>query len=416
MRNNRLYVVFFVLAVLVVFLPFTFAAGEKEQKITLPQALRGVTCYNNLTEDNFKELKSWNVNVIRLMVMYPDLIDWQTGQLLEEKFKVLVRILGLCKEYKIGCILDIHEVPGIVRWAKKFEKSDEFWLSFDYHQKFLTAWENLAKRLSGFGPELLAYQLVNEPEPHRSIDNVPGQKEKIAAELKEHLPPDIGKETFDKILGYVLNLHYNRAGEPSDWWLLAQRTITTIRKYDMRRPIIFDIPDSWNPHCFRSMKRFGYHLPITDPAENLAVSFHVYYPLKYFWTNMDDPVKAPEVTYPGEFQDWTGTPFDQVKVWNREALSQGLAEAREFAKANPNIRLLVTEFSVRRNAVGAAQFLRDFIELFEAEGWGWMYHTYNESGSTAEPETSSEKCYWELEVGSKDRLEVFQEFWGKNSR
>ena len=51
---------------------------------------------------------------------------------------------------------------------------------------------------------------------------------------------------------------------------------------------------------------------------------------------------------------------------------------RDFQKKY-GARIYVGEFSAAIWAPGAADYLRDCIELFEEYGWDWTYHAFRES-------------------------------------
>ena len=83
---------------------------------------------------------------------------------------------------------------------------------------------------------------------------------------------------------------------------------------------------------------------------------------------------------------------------NREYLRKILKPVRDFQLAY-NVQIYAGEFSAARWAPGAADYLRDCIDLFEEYGWDWSYHAFREWDG------------WSVEHGSdkEDRKPVSQD-------
>ncbi|MBI3626878.1 hypothetical protein HY224_02445 [Candidatus Uhrbacteria bacterium] len=97
------------------------ASGERP----VPR-LRGVTVYPNLNAANCLELRSWGVNSVWMMPMIGDLLDLQTQKADPIKLKHLHDQLDLCRQHGLFCIIDLHELPGLVRWTAGAAKSSVF--------------------------------------------------------------------------------------------------------------------------------------------------------------------------------------------------------------------------------------------------------------------------------------------------
>ena len=101
---------------------------------------------------------------------------------------------------------------------------------------------------------------------------------------------------------------------------------------------------------------------------------HMYKPGAYTHQRVkvrDGRLKPGEkpIPYPGKI---AGTDYD------KEELRRDLQPVRDFQKKY-GARIYVGEFSAAIWAPGAADYLRDCIELFEEYGWDWTYHAFRES-------------------------------------
>lgn len=128
------------------------------------------------TEQDFANIRSLGLNVIRLPMGWTDLIT-EDGRPLEPGFKRIDWFVARAAAHGLYTILDLHGAPGSqngrdhsgeVRWAKTFH--EEKWLDLSCR-----LWKILATRYRD-NPWVAAYDLVNEPEGQRgglsSAENV----------------------------------------------------------------------------------------------------------------------------------------------------------------------------------------------------------------------------------------------------
>lgn len=146
----------------------------------------------------------------------------------------------------------------------------------------------------------------------------------------------------------------DRNGDP--WRDLALKIIQAIRAEDADSTIIFE-PSPW-----ALPKGFAGLTPLPFPG--VVYSFHFYEP--HALTHQGLYEHRAAVSYPSE-------------AASKAVLSNAVEPVRAFARKY-SVPIFVGEFSVVRWAPGdsAARFLNDAIELFEAEGWGWAYHSFRE--------------------------------------
>ncbi|MBN2507760.1 MAG: cellulase family glycosylhydrolase [Verrucomicrobia bacterium] len=185
-----------------------------------------------------------------------------------------------------------------------------------YQEHFIRLWEKIARRYRGHAA-IWGYDLVNEP-----VQGKPS-------------PPGI-----------------------ADWLGTQIQAARAIRAVDPDTTIIIEAEDWDSPPGFR------YLTPVELPR--IVYQVHMYWPHSY--THQGVHGGQTGVRYPGQID---GQRCDQA------ALQRYLQPVRDFQLAY-NLHIYCGEFSAIRWAPGAAAYLKDCIELFEAYGWDWSYHAYRE--------------------------------------
>lgn len=285
--------------------------------------LRGVMSPNRFNEEDLRVLgEEWNANVIRWQMTR----NWgrpNTDRDLDEydqwlwgKLEELDKALEACRRYRIKVVVDMHSPPG-----GRYENSElAIFHEKKYQEHWIALWEQIARRYKG-NPVIWGYDLVNEP-----VQNFPPREEGVLDYLE-------GQE----------------------------RCAQAIRAIDPNVPIFIEANEWDSPAGFMELQ------PVR--VSNAIYQVHMYVPGQYTHQGVGrNPGEYTPVAYPGLIN---GT------EWNKERLRKVLAPVREFQLAY-NVHIFVGEFSAIRWAPGAAQYLRDCIELFEEYGWDWTYHAYRE--------------------------------------
>jgi endo-1,4-beta-mannosidase len=220
-----------------------------------------------------------------------------------------------------------------------------------YNDHFVKLWEKLARRFRRH-PALWAYDLVNEP-------------------VQTKLCP---------------------AG--MDAQATQERAARAIRKIDPDTTIIIAADDWDSPQGFR------YLSPVDIPR--VVYEAHMYVPHEYTHQGVGGPWQA--VRYPGPI---AGRQYD------KETLKAVLQPVRDF-QLDYNAHIYVGEFSAVRWAPGAADYLRDCIEIFEAYGWDWSYHAFREwSGWSVEYESRHAEA---PSVRETDRKKLLLKWFAANKK
>ena len=185
-----------------------------------------------------------------------------------------------------------------------------------YQDHWVALWEKIARRYKG-NPTIWGYDLINEPM--------------LSA------PPAEG--VADYLDGQV-------------------RAAKAVRAIDPDMPIFIEAIDWDSAAGYNDLEPVG--------IPNVIYEVHMYVPPEFTMQGLFG--KGPPVAYPGKIGGL---------MWDKQQLRKALQPVRDFQLAY-NVHIYVGEFSAARWAPGAADYLRDCIELFEEYGWDWTYHAYRE--------------------------------------
>ena len=328
---------------------------------SLPR-LRGVMHGPTFNEKNIRDLAAWGANHVRWQ------LNWVPMKSAEQWAKDLDRYdtwlagalthadkaIDACEAHGMTVLLDLHCPPG----GRGEGGLCRMFTEKRYQQKFLDVWTMLAARYKGRSV-ITAYDLINEP-------------------VEPRIRPK----------GLL------------SWRELATQATKIIRQIDPGKPVVFE-PGPWG-----TCEGFDEMVPLD--LDRVIYSFHMYQPHIFTHQFHADKTEFPRgVEYPATIR---GTAWNKARL--REAMAAAIDFQREF-----NVHIYVGEFSAIRWAPNgsAHRYIRDLIELFEAEGWDWAYHAYREWHG------------WSVEHGGNrsntapsktptDREKLLKAYFGKNVR
>ena len=285
--------------------------------------LRGVMSpTREFTEDDWKTLKEWNVNLVRAQLCrnwgkigterdLEEYDQWLNAKL--DHYEKMFRI-GY-EKYGLRFVIDLHTPPG----GRNENMDMAMFYEKPYADHFIEVWKRIATRFKG-NPAVWGYDLVNEP-----VQSQPA---------------------------------------PYDYWNLQRMAAEAVRAIDPDTPIIIE-SNNWD-----SPSAFSYLPPLE--MKDVIYQVHMYVPGNFthqlVGNNFGEKGQVQKVAYPGLI---AGVEYD------REALRKVLAPVRDFQQKY-GARIFVGEFSAAVWAPGAEKYLADCISLFEEYGWDWTYHAYRE--------------------------------------
>jgi hypothetical protein len=189
-----------------------------------------------------------------------------------------------------------------------------------------------------------------------------------------------------------------------DWNQFYSRIVTGIREADGETPILVNAM-SWG-----SVRWLPYLEAVEDP--HIVYTTHQYEPQSQY-THQEPPALN---TYPGEFDlDWDGEP----DLFNRDWLAGYLSILADFQQ-DQNVPLAVNEFGVVRWVPGAADFMRDEMDIFESLGINYALWVWNPAWSPwTESVTDFNFRFGEdpdnVSPVENDLQAVILEFWARNT-
>ena len=288
-----------------------------------PTRYRGVTMPNS--PQHLQAARDCGANLIRFH--YAPKYTVNADGVAQFNLDSAMKFLDEARQVGLGVVIDLHSLHLKPPRNNREGQNAAYW-NDEYNLRLMVQfWQEMA-RLCSTRRQVIWYDLKNEP---LNWDDMPDA--------------------------------------PHQWPRWAQTLIDKIREIDNIHPIVIEPGPGgmWN-----GLKTF----PVMR-GENLIYSIHHYPPYEYTHqgilelvnTDLANGFKKINLPYPGKFGG---------SYWDKTRLEDNLAQVIAFQKKN-GVRIYVGEFGVARWAPGAAQYLRDSIEIFEKYGWDWTYHGFRES-------------------------------------
>jgi hypothetical protein len=251
-------------------------------------------------------------------------------QALAREFTWADKVLDECTKHRITAMIVMYQFPMDPSLGIK-QDMPVFWNKNEHLDEVVATARRVATYFAGRGIELVGYQFLSEPLVRA------GGKVKI----------------------------------PDQWQSLLERIINTLRAED---------PDCWvavSPGP--GGEALGYRFFDKLDHERIIYNFHMYKPHAFTHQGVGDFKLGP--AYPG---------FIQYQYWDKARLERTVGPVVRF-QSKHDVPIFVGEFSAARWAKGAEQYLLDAVSIFNANKWGWVYHSY--SGSHVwNPHYDNEYC------------------------
>lgn len=125
------------------------------------------------TEMDFKWMADWGFDFVRIPIAYPSYLNYdpasgrditpdQTVDFREEALDAIEQVVYAANKYRLHVSLNLHRAPGFCINAG-FHEPFNLWKDEEAQQAFYQHWEMWAKRFRNVSPDLLSFDLVNEP-------------------------------------------------------------------------------------------------------------------------------------------------------------------------------------------------------------------------------------------------------------
>ena len=296
-----------------------------------------------ITEKDFKAVKSWGFNAVRLPVDYMLFeSDFKPFNYDLKRLKYLDRCVDWAEKHGLYIIIDLHKAPGH-SFAHKEKDSNDIWNRASKSRKrFIKIWEFLSKRYSMRGDRVI-YELLNEPV----------------------------------------------AAKDSQWNAVAADGLKAVRKNDKKHWVIVESNRWANVHTFKNLKLFN--------DGKIIYSFHFYEPIVVThqmaeWTGFfRNNIYRHYVDYPGRPKGMKGIAQkvlktdrsfaiffkNQDRYWKRPDLKKMIGLIVKFRDKH-NVPVLCGEFGCVAHAAPKTRlnWTRDIISLFKENNIGYTYWNY----------------------------------------
>jgi aryl-phospho-beta-D-glucosidase BglC (GH1 family) len=236
---------------------------------------------------------------------------------------------------KIGIYVVIHFRTGPGRNESAIHQLRDadmsVWSDPDAQSAWIDMWRFVAERYRNTSI-VIGYNLMVEPLANLTVDpDLELEPEKVQAQLR---------------------------GTLADWNVLAKRITSGIREVDPDTPIIIDSISWANAAWFSVLEPTG--------DDRTIYSLHTYDPDAYTTQEEGDE----SISYPDVVED-----YGETINFNRDWLEENLHPVLEFSLKH-QVPIYVGEYGAMRWVPGAANFIRDQINLFEEYGWNYAYYVW----------------------------------------
>lgn len=282
---------------------------------------------------NLVAAREWGANVLRLPltpVEFGKVMNQSMWESWPEYLDRLEETVKIASELGMKLVIEMHSPPIDEIQLKGLRDKHEMWVHPDLSKNFLKAWTDIATRLKPYSKAIWAYDLYNEP-----VD-------------RSQMP-----------------------WPPKEWYFLAVDLTMAIRKIDPDVWVLYECgPGGW-PKGFERLQ------PLPDTR--VIYGCHMYHPGAFTHQG---------VHYDGDLyqeKDLQGVtdvhyPLKTKEGWvNKGALEKYLNPLIKFQETW-KVPVFIGEFSVARWAPkpDAVLWLKDVMDIFEAHGWAWCYHSFRE--------------------------------------
>ncbi len=318
--------------------------------------LRGTMISTNISEQDLRDLASWKANHVRWQLTWNGFPDSPADSADLEAYEAWLEgaLKHLDSLLPVCRELGLHVLVDLHTPPGGHNEHGQ-WRLFQekkVQDEFMSLWEKMARRYKA-EKIVWGYDLVNEP---------------------------IEGDVADGVL---------------DWHDLALETAKRIQAIDPNHAIIVEGTPGGGPAALVDFE------PL--PLPNIVYSFHMYEPHEFTHQNVYNDV--PPVSYPGLIGG---------KQWDKEQLRRALQPVIDWQR-DYNVHIYVGEFSAIRWAPGAADYLRDCIDIFEENHWDWAYHAFREWPGWS-VEHIGDKDHTQLAPAPTSRQQLLMGWFAKNQR
>jgi aryl-phospho-beta-D-glucosidase BglC (GH1 family) len=180
--------------------------------------------------DYFRWMTDWGFDFVRIPIAYPNYLDIDRSKKIrpDDVYKIdkkrvekIDQLVALAHEYKMHVSLNLHRAPGYCINAGFYEPYN-LWTDQQAQDAFCFHWQLWAKKYKNLSPQLISFDLVNEPsmredmnDQHSKLSPVPGDvyrkvakaaTEAIRKENPSHLVIADGNNVGNNVIPEIIDL------------------------------------------------------------------------------------------------------------------------------------------------------------------------------------------------------------------
>lgn len=266
-------------------------------------------------KDIVQELSTVNINAVRIHVNYKKLMKLyrlNDREAIELSVKMIEKLLMQLAEKNMTAILGIENLPQVELNCKS-KLEPVFWKTSRCIEKIYGVAELLTSHFKNKGDELSAYQFISEP---------------------------------------VVTIN-EQAKRPENWVEIQNKLLEIIKKNDPNRFLVIT-PGPWGmPQGYKHFE------PL--PSNKIIYNAHFFQPQQY--THQGIKKRAFNVEYPTSIL---------LQQWDKRKLENIFSDLIQF-QGKYNVPVLIGSFSKVNWIKDNNQWLKDSLNVFEKNKWGWFY-------------------------------------------
>lgn len=307
------------LSIIILFVLLQFSVSNATSLETAPPdwPWRGITIEGTSTREDIAKLAEMKVNVVVLQLNVRNIAQYKhltPQEAWDNRLAWADEMLDACKKNGMTCIISMFQFP-IDPNLGLTQDSPAYWNSQRLQKQTVDLVGKLVEHFKNTGVELAAYDILSEP-----------------------------------LVRFALGIQKT----PSEWSALQDAIIRKIRQIDSKRYIIVTPGYGGMPSSYTDFKPLSY--------SKLIYSAHMYSP--HGFTHQGLPGFAYGKEYPSVFPQL-----------NKDKLIGYMQPVIDF-KEKYNALVYIGEFSAARWASGSDEYVSDLIDIFDRNGFSWMYYSY----------------------------------------
>jgi len=337
------------------------------------------------TQEDFDRLAALGANYVN--ISHPGLFTEKPPYVLDQDIQDnLDNLLTMIARADMFAVISFRTGPGrseftfflgeVGDWFDESYLNDQVWKEQAAQDAWAEMWRYTAERYRD-NPIVVGYDLMVEPNSN-----------------------EVWLDIWDPEQFYA-----DYGGTLYDWNQFYPDITAAIRQVDPHTPILI------GGMAYSAVEWLPYLQPTGDP--HTVYTVHQYQPILYTGQGWD----SPECAYPGTCDlDWDGNADPFNRAW-----LEGLLSTIDVFTTTHGVPVAVNEFGVMRWEPGAADFMRDQMDLFEQRGLNyalWLWETSWEPYAQAVDAFNfrhGPDPHNHTDVESSDLIEVIVQAWERNT-